>query len=494
MKICLATVHANSTFTPLALLYLKAYAVEQGGRAFDDVEIIEFTRADLPDEIVARVLASDPAVIGFSCYVWNIRTLMAACRRIKELRPGATIVLGGPEVGPVAAPVLDANPAVDVIVSSEGEIPFVEILDTIERDGDLAQVKGIVFRRDGAIVDTGEAPLLQDLNHLSSPHTLRFGDHKGRAICVETQRGCVFRCNFCFYNKDLSVRNRRFDLDRVKQEILFWLQQDVSEIYFMDPVFNLNAARTKEICRFIAEHNVRHIDIHAEVWAEFIDEDMARLFHDAHFEYLEVGLQTTDDTALATVERRLKLRQFTDGIGYLKQYDLKFELQLICGLPGETLASFRRSLNFACSLDPPYLDVFPLMILPGTELWKKARSMNLDFDPEPPYHVRSHLSMSQADIAYGQGMIDALDVFWTSRTIRTLARETGVTFADVIDGWIDWQRREPASAVPPVTPFILDFCAQRGIPTAFYRASALREFSDEAAHVPATLEPVSDPA
>jgi radical SAM superfamily enzyme YgiQ (UPF0313 family) len=153
------------------------------------------------------------------------------------------------------------------------------------------------------IIDTGDAPILRDLNDLPLPHAPAYATSEKKIVCVETQRGCVFRCNFCFYNKDLSIRNRRFDIERVKREILFWLDRDVIELYLMDPVFNLNAERAKDICRFIAQHNHRKIPVHAEVWAEFIDEELAALMRDAHFHYLEVGLQTTDDNVLATVER-----------------------------------------------------------------------------------------------------------------------------------------------------------------------------------------------
>jgi len=169
----------------------------------------------------------------------------------------------------------------------------------------------------------------------------------------------------------------------------------------MDPIFNLNAARAKEICRFIAGHNPRRIPIHSEIWAEFVDDELAALMRDAGFHYLEVGLQTTDPTALATTERRLRVERFNEGIAHLQRYRLPFQLQLIYGLPGETRDTFRESLNFAMSLDPPELGVFPLMVLPGTELWRKAAELDLEFDPEPPYHLRSHLSMTADDVQHG---------------------------------------------------------------------------------------------
>jgi len=479
LRICLATVHQNRRFIPLALLYIKAYLVEHDLCAFEAVDIAEFVPDATANEIVERILRQSPDVVGLSCYVWNITVLMEASRRIKALRPDTVIVLGGPEVGPVAASVLRRYPDIDIIVKSEGEIPFSELVDRWNRRAGVSDVKGICFRDGASIVDTGEAPPLMDLNHLSSPHLVEYANHHDRIVCIETQRGCVFKCNFCFYNKDLSIRNRRFDLDRVKQEILFWLERDVYEIYLMDPVFNLYAERTKDICRFVAEHNTRRVRFHAEVWAEFIDEELAALMRDAHFTFLEVGLQTTDTTALATVERRLKMEKFLKGIGYLKQYKLDFELQLIYGLPGETMSSFRKSLEFAVSLDPPDLAVYPLMVLPGTELWRKADLIGLKFDAEPPYYVRSHSSMTEDEIAYGWKIVSALRRLGDSKAMRLLGREDGVSFSDVVDSWIAWEPQQgEAPIVEQVDRFLSHFCGEHHIPPGFYQQFAAREFTE----------------
>jgi radical SAM superfamily enzyme YgiQ (UPF0313 family) len=481
LKVCLATVHLNPAFTPLALLYLKAFLVERRGHPFEDVAVVELPRDADCDQVVDRILQEGPELVGLSCYVWNVKVLMTVAERIKQLRPEVTIVVGGPEVGPRARAVLEAHAAIDIVVKAEGEIPLGDIVEALANQRDVGDVKGIWHRADGQPVDSGEADILTDLNYVPSPHLAKYGDYSGRIICLETQRGCVFRCNFCFYNKDFSIRNRRFDLDRVKDEILHWLGQDVHEIYLMDPVFNLNATRAKEILRFLIEHNHRGTKVHAEIWAEFVDEEMAQLFQDANFQLLEVGLQTTDEAVLMTVERRLRLRRFVEGVGHLRAAGLKFQLQLIYGLPGETIESFKRSLNFAVSLDPWMLAVFPLMVLPGTELWRKAEALGLNFDDEPPYHIRSHATMDAVAIAHGWDVVGALRYLGESRTARILSKEPGVTFADVVDEWIASRRGappiDPSEGREAVEQFLVSFCARRGIPDAFYRASLRRERS-----------------
>jgi radical SAM superfamily enzyme YgiQ (UPF0313 family) len=247
----------------------------------------------------------------------------------------------------------------------------------------------------------------------------------------------------------------------------------------MDPIFNLHAERAKEICRFIAAHNSRRIPVHAEIWAEFVDDEMARLMREANFQFLEVGLQSTDESVLVTAERRLRLEKFLAGVRSLKTYGLTFELQLIYGLPGDTLASFRKSLNFAAALDPPQLAVFPLMVLPGTELWRKAAGLQLEFDPEPPYFVRSHYSMSAADVAVGWKLVEEINAVSRSKTLRYLGRERGLSYAAVIEAWMRWQEDEPGDELPGyrMKQFIVDFCDRNQIPSEFYRAFASWEYA-----------------
>src|SRR5262245_50703365 len=481
MRITLATQHADPAFTPLALLYLKAQLGACGHRA-DDIVVAEFDRDATAGDISDRILESRPDVVGLSCYVWNIGALAEACRMLKARRPSLRIVCGGPEVGPIADAVLQRHADVDVVVHSEGEAPFAELVAAWRTGAPIDGVRGITFRDGGRLVATASAPIVHDLNSLPSPHLTRAHDGldmNRRVVCIETQRGCVFRCNFCFYNKDLSIRNRRFDLDRVTRELRHWLAQDVDEIYLMDPIFNLHAERAREICRFIAAHNHRGIGIHAEVWAEFIDDELARCMRDASVNFLEIGLQSTDETALATVERRLRMQRFLDGIGHVKRHAIPWELQLIFGLPGETRASFRRSLDFAISLDPPQLAVYPLMVLPGTELWRKAREVALEFDPEPPYHVRSHFSMTADDVRYGWRVVRALQDLGDSRTLRRLARERGVGYADLIDAWIAWEDEHTGleSTGYRIKHFLLEFCERRQIDARPYRDAASWEFA-----------------
>lgn len=490
MRVCLATRHVNAQYLPLALLCLKAALVDVAGCDAADVSILEFPPTATADEMAAAVIAEAPDVLGLSCYLWNVIPLMQVAAEVKRALPNVHIVAGGPEVGPIPERVLGRYPALDVIVMSEGERPMAELVSCWRAGESIDAVPGI-WRRDGErLVAHADAPIA-DLNALPSPHQRGYVGHSHRFACYETQRGCVFRCSFCFYNKGLSIRNRRFDMARVESDLRFWLEQDIDELYFMDPVFNLNAARAKEICRILAAHNHRHIPISAEVWAEFIDDEMARLMKAAGFFFLEVGLQSTEAATLETVDRRLRIQPFQDGVRHLRNHGIGAEVQLILGLPGDTLASFKASIDFAAAQETEHLVAHRLMVLPGTELWSDADRLGLVFHQDPPYRIISTATITADEMALGWEMGCAVRQLWRSRTFRWLSREPGMTFAGLLEAWARWVAMRPAAALsarPDGAPidkqvaaalveFVEAHCRAHNISPAFYGAAAAREFA-----------------
>jgi radical SAM superfamily enzyme YgiQ (UPF0313 family) len=398
-------------------------------------------------------------------------------------------VLGGPNAGPLAVELLSAHPHLDAIVVSEGEVPFAQLVSAWKGGEDATRVGGLVLREDGRIVETGRAAIVNDLAAYPSPHLSLPRRYTGRVACVETQRGCVFTCNFCFYNKDYTLRNRRMPIDRVKAELSAALDQQPLEIFLMDPIFNLNQARAKEICRFLIERNHHRVPVHSEIWAEFVDAELAALMRDAGFRMLEVGLQTTNETALAAADRRLREQRFLDGIAHLHAHGVPFELHLIYGLPGETRDTFRRSLDYAMALNPTVLSIFRLMVLPGTDLRRNAARFGLTFDADPPYHVRAHHTMTEEDVAYGRRLLKAANLLEASKTIRLLSRESGVSFTGIVDAWLDWRPDGPDEAdADTAQAFVEDVCRRFGVPAEFYRAFGGFEFKADTRRGPAPAE------
>lgn len=484
MRILLSTISANRIFTSLASLYLKASLLNNRYlKERVEVEIREFNFFDTDDFILWEIKKCNPQIIGFSCYIWNIKKILDFSLKIKKIKRDTKIILGGPQVSPIAKTILEKNDQIDFIVRGEGEITFLELIKSLlQCDNDISKVLGITYRQNGRVIANADREIIQNLDSIPSPYISNFINLKDKEVCLETQRGCIFRCHFCYYNKGFD-KIRFFSMERVKEDLSYLLEQKLKSIYLMDPVFNLNMKRAKEICKFIIQNNKNNISFHTEIKAEFIDRDLAELFSKANVKYLEIGLQSTKGEVLSLVNRKSNIKKFVNGINLLKNYDFNAEVQLILGLPGDTFDSFRRSLEFALNLNPKILSIFKLQVLPGTEIWNRARQLGIMYEEEPPYYFLQSKSLSFNELIQLQKIINSLSLFRTKRTIEFLCKEAKIKLLDVIKIWIDWVRDDEFLLAHQNSEVIRDkfrkfikyFCKKNNVDFSFYDAILQKE-------------------
>jgi radical SAM superfamily enzyme YgiQ (UPF0313 family) len=478
MKILLSTIPANDTMTPLALLYLKAVLLKDRRlKSKIDVEVKEF----LPplhsdDHILQEIQRYKPDIIGFSCYIWNTEKILLISKKIKKNRKDIKIVLGGSQVSPIAESILEKNPHIDVVVRGEGEITFLELVRAFSSpEKGIAGVQGITYRNKNRIVNNPDRKIIPDLDAIPSFYLFDSADLENREVCLETQRGCAFKCHFCYYHKNFDTV-RSFSMKRVKKDLVFLLKKKLKAIYLMDPVFNMDVDRAKEISRFIVRHNKRNIMFHTEIRAELVDEELADLFRRANITNLEVGLQSSDSNVLRCINRKWDEKKFINGINLCNKYKLGADVQLILGLPGDTVRSFRNSLEFILSLGPKKITVFNLQVLPGTRIWDDAVRMGIVFEKEPPYQILQTRDISFDEMIYLRKIIKSLDMFRARRVMKFLCRETGMTLLDLIESWVKWLGDNRSLLKHPpsnwwnnkLKKFIKFLCERQGIDFNFY--------------------------
>jgi radical SAM superfamily enzyme YgiQ (UPF0313 family) len=441
--ISLTSVYIGTIHTPLALLYLRS-VIQADRELKDEVEIhVHWLGLDSVTNDIAlkKILAVNPDIVAFSCYVWNIKHLLNLAYKIKKIRPCVKIVLGGPQVTPVARRVLEENPVIDIIVRGEGEQTFLELVKLLKRcDGSLAplrNVQGITYRDDGAIMENPCRALIADVDSIPSAYFQSADMMQKADICLETMRGCPFRCSFCYYTK--GNRNvRYFSVERIKEELEFILKQDVKRIYLMDPTFNIKPQRSKEILRFVANKNTRHIPCHTELKAEFIDDEIAELLSKANVVELEIGLQSTNRTVLKNINRARDLTNFSRGIKKIKKYrNTNANVSIIYGLPGATVSTFKRTVEFLLDLDPNVVSIFRLCVLPGTEMWERAEEFGIEYEQDPPYRFIQSRSFSFDDVLYTRKVGNSLGFFRTD-VMQSLREFFKLSLWEALELWFEW--------------------------------------------------------
>jgi radical SAM superfamily enzyme YgiQ (UPF0313 family) len=381
---------------PLAAAYLKLFADRKGLGDFYDIRVFPAAAANtLGDRALAAALAEhDPWLVGFTCYLWNIERTLWVAHELKRRRPGVRVVLGGPEITADNAWVLD-TPDYDFAVVGEGEQTFADLLlGLLGDDVPPVPVAGLYVPPAGAAAryDPARRPAfrqpLPDLNLLGSPYLAGILDAADEEmLLLETTRGCVFKCKFCYYPKSYD-RQYYLSRENILANLSHAQDRGAREVFLLDPTLN-QRKDFADFLRVLAEGNPgRQFSYFGELRGEGITEETAGLLRAANFTEVEVGLQSVDPEAMRRMDRKNNLRAFERGVRAMLAEGIRVKVDLIVGLPGDTVESVRRGLHYLhdsglCS----DVQVFNLSILPGTAFRQEAAELGLAFQPRPPYYL-----------------------------------------------------------------------------------------------------------
>lgn len=412
MEVVLAAIHAYQSpqAVPLANAFLKTYLTTDEGLASRvTVTLRDFLTDEETATCVATILANNPDAVGFSMYLWN----RARCRDIaialRRQRPHTTLFAGGPEpTGDPEGVLLEAP--FDFLILGEGEIPFIEAMGRLSEKKELTGIHGIALPRPGGYSASQGSPISL-LDTIPSPYltgTLDLAPLSG--VLWQLSRGCDFGCDFCFDQQGKGPV-RRFSLERINTELNLFARNRISQVFVLDSTFNRDMQRAKAILRLIAK-TAPHVHFHFETRSEFIDDEMAQLFAQITCS-LQIGLQSADPEVNRRVGRHFDRAAFVRKITLLNEAGAIFGFDLMYGLPGDTFRGFAASIDFAISLTPNHLDIFPLAVLPGTQLAARARVARLRHREMPPYTALSSPGFPARDMVRAASLANACDIFYS---------------------------------------------------------------------------------
>ncbi len=371
---------------PLAAGCLRAYAAAHGGPGPGRLRVLPRDLAGHGGDaaILDWLAAGGFDAVGFTAHAWSVDRALWLAERLRARRPGTRVVFGGPEVVP-GHPLL-RSPHVDAGVVGEGESAFLEALEAAT--GPRPSTPR-VFRADGPV----------DLASFPNPYLAGLVE-RGAAdpVYLETLRGCPNRCSFCSYAKEFP--GVRAWPDGVLEAIFPWAAATrVPEIYLMDPTFN-GAPGWEAKLATIARLNATGIPLHTELRLENVGTHNAALFGAAGFRSVEAGLQSTNPAALRAVRRPWNRDRFLRGAALLSGQDIAIRTGVILGLPGDTPEGFRATVRFLEEAGlAEGMEVYPLAVLPGTDLRRDAAALGIAYQRFPPYHVLCTPTMSADEIA-----------------------------------------------------------------------------------------------
>ena len=435
MKLLLAAVNAKYIHSNLAVYSMKAYC-----RAFaDHIELAEYTINQQEDEILKDLYRKKPEILCFSCYIWNISFIKELIRNVKKILPDTVIWAGGPEVSYDAEQFLEEMPEVFGVVCGEGEETFRELTQyyvnlerNTEKGTELEKIDGIVFRKGKEIQKTAPRAIL-DMDTLVFPYQdMELFHH--RIIYYESSRGCPFSCSYCLSSIDKKLRFRSTKL--VKQELQFFLDNQVPQVKFVDRTFNCKKEHALEIWRYIQEHDNQVTNFHFEIAADLLTEEEIALIHTMRpgLIQLEIGVQSTNEDTIREIRRKTSFEKISQKVRQVQAgKNVHQHLDLIAGLPLEGYDSFRKSFDDVYGLRPQQLQLGFLKVLKGSYMYEKREEYGCVYKQREPYEVLSTNWLSYGEICRLKGIEDMVEVYYNSgqftRTIEALEKEFSDAFA-----------------------------------------------------------------
>ena len=301
------------------------------------------------------------------------------------------------------------------MMKGEGEETFRELVHYYMEGGSLEKIDGITYRGEkGQILENPWRPVM-DLSKVPFVyHDMK--DFQNKIVYYETSRGCPFSCSYCLSSVDKCLRFR--DLELVKKELQFFLDEKVPQVKFVDRTFNCKHGHAMEIWRYLIEHDNGITNFHFEVSADLLNEEELSLISQMRpgLIQLEIGVQSTNARTIREIRRTMKFEEVARIVRQINAYgNVHQHLDLIAGLPYEDYESFRKSFNDVYALAPEQLQLGFLKVLKGSYMEEQKEQYGLVYKSRPPYEVLYTKWLPYSDVLRLKRVEEMVEVYYNSR-------------------------------------------------------------------------------
>lgn len=333
-------------------------------------------------EVTAQRLAQND-IVAFSTYVWNHRYNYAVAQRIKEIRPEVLIIFGGPEPAVTDSDLFRKEWFMDLVICYEGEITFKRILTHYDAK-DWESIPGLLINRNGVAVKTPDAERIGSLEEVVSPYLAGiFDDIMAQHPDItwqgtlETNRGCPFQCTFCDWGSLTYNKVKKFELGRVFDELEWMAKRNFDWISITDANFGMFAERDSLIADKIIECQELYGSprTFSVAWAknqkkEVIDIVKKLLDARGFNQGLTLSVQSLDLDVLENIRRKnMEMNKLNEVFELCDQRNIPAYTELILGLPGETLGTWKKNFYTLYDLNQHTgITVFQAQLLENAEM------------------------------------------------------------------------------------------------------------------------------
>ena len=367
---------------PLGIAYMAGVLQENN----IDVEILDASAEDMDfKDVEKELLKRKPDLVALTALTPTIGRALETAQVVKETLPDSIVVMGGyhPTFNFIET-LEDEN--VDIVIRGEGEYIMLNLVQALENQSSLHDVKGIVFedKNSKEIVVNPEAPLIQDLDELPFPALNLLPMKKYRLLDMDTHmttmittRGCPMQCSFCSSAAMHGKKIRERSVENIVDEIEYLnTNYDIDTIAFMDDTFTLKKRKVMAICDEILKRNIE-IMWGCTSRVDTLDEKLLKKMKEAGCITIFIGVESADQQQLDNMCKNTTIAKIENAFKIAHKLKIRTIASVALGMPGDTKEIMNKTVKFVHKLKPNYAIYSLATPYPGTRFYKEAFEKNL---------------------------------------------------------------------------------------------------------------------
>lgn len=388
---------SQNLLPPVGLAYI-ATAIKNAGYELDLLDIDANRYSD--EEVENYIKENDFDIVAFGCIVTSYSKVKQLADMIKRNKNVPIMV--GNSVASSIPDILLSKTEVDIAIFGEGDITDVEVLRAIEKGTDLSTVEGIAFKKDGKITKTAQRKAIENLDDLpfidwsifdvekyiqrskyfiNEPYPVPYDEI--RSLPINTARGCIFRCTFCYHvfrNDKYRIRSYKNICEEMK---LLKEKYNVNYVFLFDELTFYSVKQCEEFINVYQEYNLDvywNASIRANLFKEK-DIEILQRFKDIGCIGLSYSLESGSEDILTAMDKKITVLDFVQQTKVLKKVGLEVWTSIVIGYPQETSKTIQETFDVLYDAEV-YPSVGYLIPLPGTPMYDYALKEGIISDEE----------------------------------------------------------------------------------------------------------------
>ena len=343
---------------PLGLMYVAAYL---GKHTNYEIKILDCLIEKINHEqLKEKIREERPDVVGITTLTFTLIDVLRTAKIAKEINSNIKVVLGGPHVNIYPRETLNF-PEIDYLVLGEGEKPIKDLLENLNQTKNLYNLKGIAFKDNHKIINTGPRELIQNLDELPFPARNLIPNEKYSSVLSEnnpvttlfSSRGCPFLCAFC-NRAHLGKIFRARSVKNVVDEMEECKNIGIGEIFIYDDTFTINKQRVLDICSEIKKRNLKiYWDIRTRV--DTVDEEVLRQMKETGCQRIHYGVEAGTEKILKVLNKGITLEQVEKTFELTRKIGIQTLAYFMIGSPRETRKDIMETIKFAKKIKPDFV-------------------------------------------------------------------------------------------------------------------------------------------